>query len=812
MAEGRDAGPVSGPESIPHGLPAAAPGGKTRRRGRAFAIGYDGRMRAFILTPTYRVRDGKPEVHLYGVLESGEPCLIVDDRVRPHFFIRAADRARSAAISPRTLLEETELRTFAGEPVVRVTLDFPADVPPLRKRLETAGVACFEADVRFAYRYLIDRGIRGAVLVRGDSERHHKLGRVYLNPDLQPCHWVPVLKVLSLDIETDPKAQQVFSIALHTPELSRVLIVHEHVLRHAEPVASEPALIRRFLSYLDELDPDVITGWNVVDFDLAVLARIAHRYGIPFVIGRSEDAFDRRRDASFTRESRAIVFGRLVLDALSLLRGAFIRLQDYKLETAAQALLGRGKLIAGNGRAEEIEHAYRHDPQHFVDYNLEDARLAAAILDRTGLIDLAVQRSLLTGMPLDRVSAAIASVDSLYLASLSGRGVVAPSVASATARARITGGYVMDSQPGLYRNVLVFDFKSLYPSIIRTFNLDPLSLSPPGAGETEVLVAPNGARFRRDVRGILPELVETLAAEREQARRAGQPVKANAIKILMNSLYGVLGAGASRLFSPDVANAITHFGQLLIRKAAEFAAQRGYRVIYGDTDSLFIDAAELDAEKALARAEELRVAIGDAVADYVREHFGCHSFLDLEFEKLYHRFFLPEVRGGKVGSKKRYAGLLRDADGHEHVEFVGLESVRRDWSEVSKRFQLGLLELVFHDQPVEDFIRRFLADLRAGGFDGELVYRKAVRKELDEYTRTTPPHVRAARKQSRPSSRVVEYVVTRHGPEPVGEETAPPDYDHYVEHQIAPVADAILRFLNTDFATVAGTKKQLSLF
>jgi DNA polymerase-2 len=768
-------------------------------------------MRAFILTPTYRVREGKPEVHLYAVLESGGPCLIVDDRVRPYFFVRAADRDRAAAIAPRALLEETELRTFAGEPVVRLTADFPADVRPLRKRLEESGVTCFEADVRFAYRYLIDRGIRGAVIVHGTSERHPKLGRVYRNPDLQPCRWVPALKVLSLDIETDPKAQQVFSIALHTPELSRVLIVHEHVLRHAEPVASEPALIRRFLSYLDELDPDVITGWNVVDFDLAVLARVAHRYGIHFAIGRSEDVFDRRRDASFTRESQAIVFGRLVLDALSLLRGAFIRLQDYKLETAAQALLGRGKLMAGDGRAEQIEYAYRHDPQRFVDYNLEDARLAAAILDRTGLIDLAVQRSLLTGMPLDRVSAAIASVDSLYLASLRGRGVVAPSVVSAAARARITGGYVMDSAPGLYRNVLVFDFKSLYPSIIRTFNLDPLSLSSAGAGGTDDLVAPNGARFRRDVRGILPELVESLADEREQARRAGQPVQANAIKILMNSLYGVLGAGASRLFSPDVANAITHFGQLLIRKAAEFAAQRGYRVIYGDTDSLFVDAAEPDAEKALSRAEELRVAIGDAIADYVRDHFGCHSFLDLEFEKLYHRFFLPEVRGGKVGSKKRYAGLLRDADGRERVEFVGLESVRRDWSEVSKRFQLGLLELVFRDQPVEDFVRRFLADLRAGSFDGELVYRKAVRKELDEYTKTTPPHVRAARKQSRPASRMVEYVMTRHGPEPVGEETAPPDYDHYVEHQIAPVADAILRFLKTDFATVAGTRKQLSL-
>jgi DNA polymerase-2 len=311
---------------------------------------------------------------------------------------------------------------------------------------------------------------------------------------------------------------------------------------------------------------------------------------------------------------------------------------------------------------------------------------------------------------------------------------------------------------------------------------------------------------------VLPELVESLAGEREQARRAGQSVKSNAIKILMNSLYGVLGSPASRLFSPEVANAITHFGQLLIRKAAEFASAAGHRVIYGDTDSLFVDAGECDPRDAERLGSELRESIGGAVSAYVRAEFGCESRLELEFEKCYRRFFLPEVRGGKIGSKKRYAGLVVAADGSEEIEFVGLESVRRDWSAVSNRFQKGLLDLVFHDRPVEEFVRRFLADLRAGGHDSELVYRKAVRKGLDEYTKTTPPHVRAARKLQGQASRIVEYVMTLGGPEPAGEASAPPDYEHYVEHQIRPVADAILRFLGTDFDTAADARRQLSLF
>jgi DNA polymerase elongation subunit (family B) len=852
-------------------------------------------MRGFILTPTYRIARGVPEVHLYGVLDSGEPCLLIDDRTRPHFFVRQRDVAQLRSAVPNLAVEAGDLRALDGEPVATVYVAVPGDVPPLRRKLEELGIECLEADVRFAYRYLIDHGIRGAFEVDGAHEIRPRLGRVYRNPTLRPARWAPQLKILSIDIETSLKGDQLYSIALHTRDFDRVIIVHDGALGGAEAVPSEKTAVHRFLEYLDQLDPDVITGWNVVDFDLAVLARVARRHGLRFRIGRSDDDFDLRKDASFTRESRAVVFGRQVLDGLSLMRGAFIRLDDYKLETAAQAFLGKGKLIAGDERHTEIEALYRNDLQGLAEYNLHDARLVLEILDRTGLVELAIERSLLTGMQLDRVSAAIASVDSLYLNALRRRGVVAPSVGAGERAAEITGGYVMESKPGLYRNVLVFDFKSLYPSIIRTFNIDPLTYvaeelpdlaecvdrrephpsrrsqekgplqgerkfsfennnktarpeEPPpeersvskGSGgvskpvlsaveggarsrvsgvfsdqgpprEVPLVRAPNGACFRRDVAGIIPELLTSLASAREQAKLAGEAVKANAIKILMNSFYGVLGAGASRLFFPAVANAVTHFGQYLIRRAAECAASNGYDVLYGDTDSLFVDPHEPDADRAFTIGERLRVEIGAVVAEIVRTEFGCESVLELEFEKLYRRFFLPEIRGGKVGSKKRYAGLLID-NGSEEIEFVGLESVRRDWSEVSKRFQRQLLQRVFHDQPVQEFIREFIADLRAGRFDDQLTYKKAIRKELTAYTKTTPPHVKAARKQGGASGRIIAYVMTLQGPEPVGELTAPPDYAHYIEHQIAPIADAVLRFLGTDFESIVQAKKQLALF
>jgi DNA polymerase-2 len=246
----------------------------------------------------------------------------------------------------------------------------------------------------------------------------------------------------------------------------------------------------------------------------------------------------------------------------------------------------------------------------------------------------------------------------------------------------------------------------------------------------------------------------------------------------------------------------------VIRLAARAVEQRGHRVIYGDTDSLFVDvgaASEADAQRA---GERLRGEIERDVAGALEREFGCTSRLALAFQKVYARFFMPEMRRGALGSKKRYAGLVGD-----ELDVVGLEAVRRDWSAVARRFQRELLVRVLRDEPVDAFVAEFVAALRAGRFDDELAYRKAVRKPVAEYTKTTPPHVKAARLAGISGRRLVRYVMTKAGPEPVGRATAALDYEHYVEHQLKPIADAVLRFVpGPDFDALTGARKQLSLF
>ncbi|KYF61183.1 DNA polymerase II [Sorangium cellulosum] len=775
--------------------------------------------RGFILTPTYRVVAGCPEIHLYAVMEDGAPALVIEDRFRPYFFVRERDADIARRLAGNRVSPEA-LETLDGEPVLRVSAALPRDVAALRDKLAEAGADALEADVRFAYRFLIDRGVRGAFAVSGPFELRPGVGRVYKNPELFPATFVPALRVLSLDIETSLDGEQLYAIAVAGAGGERCLLVRDEPVpsglpAYVERFPDERTLLERFLAHVADADPDVLTGWNIPDFDLPALQRYCRRAGLSCALGRGPEEVSILRDPGFSREARAVLPGRVVLDGLALLRSAFMRLEDYRLETAAQTILGRGKLFKSDDRGAQIEASYRDDPALLAAYNLEDARLVRDLLEKTGLIELSVRRSLLTGMQLDRVGAQIAAIDSLYLPALRARGKVAPSVSQGAPdeEVEIAGGLVLEPLPGLYRNIVVYDYKSLYPSLIRTFNIDPLTfVAGDGAPPEALIVTPGGAAFRRGEPGILPELVARLWDERAEARRAGDERGAMAIKILMNSLFGVLGSPASRLFSPAVANAITSAGQHVIRLTAEAVRRAGHRVLYGDTDSLFVDIGEPDAARAAARAEELRDAVSASVAAEIARTFGCESRLELEFEKVYARFLLPELRGAAQGSKKRYAGLVA-GEGGGKLEIVGLEAVRRDASAVARRFQRELLDLVFHDRPVEGFVRTFVAELRAGRFDAELVYKKALRKPLGAYTKTTPPHVKAARKLGGDAGRIVAYVITRAGPEPVGQTTAPPDYDHYVSQQLKPIADSVLRWLGgADFDAMTGAKRQLSLF
>jgi DNA polymerase-2 len=329
-----------------------------------------------------------------------------------------------------------------------------------------------------------------------------------------------------------------------------------------------------------------------------------------------------------------------------------------------------------------------------------------------------------------------------------------------------------------------------------------------------------GARFSRE-RHCLPAIVEQVWQGREAAKTQNNKPLSQALKIIMNSFYGVLGSSGCRFFDPRLASSITMRGHEIMHRTRELIEDAGYQVIYGDTDSTFVWLRH-------AHTEEQAGEIGDALVGHVnrwwqrhlKEQFGLDSALELEVDTHYRRFLMPTVRGAEQGSKKRYAGLTVDARGADEMVFKGLESVRTDWTPLAQQFQQQLYLRIFKGAPYQEFVRDYVERTLSGELDALLVYRKQLRRRLSDYQRNVPPHVRAARiadefnrRQNRPlqyqNGGWVSYVMTVAGPEPVETQRSPVDYGHYLTRQLQPVADAILPFLRDDFATLMTGQQEL---
>ena len=193
----------------------------------------------------------------------------------------------------------------------------------------------------------------------------------------------------------------------------------------------------------------------------------------------------------------------------------------------------------------------------------------------------------------------------------------------------------------------------------------------------------------------------------------------------------------------------------------------------------------------------------------LKEDYFINSYLELKYEKFYKKFVLTQSRGSESGAKKRYAGLFADKE-NKKIEFVGMESVRSDWTKLAKDFQADLYDRILNNKEINNWINDFVVLLKQGHFDNKLVYRKRLRKDIDEYVKNIPPQVKAARMLD-DKSNSVKYVITKKGPVPISLNPTDIDYDHYIDKQLKPVADSILFLLGTSFNLVLSSQ-QLNFF
>jgi len=558
----------------------------------------------FILTGEWMDRKGSNIIQFIGTSEEfGAVEINITDN-KPVFFIQRESATTNLNV-PYTR-KEVELKTFGGKDVDAIYFNTQNDFRKTADDLHQNNITQYESDINPVRRYLMERFINAQIKVTGKPTQKDNL-TTFTNPKIEPCTVIPKFVVASIDIETGENNTRLYSIAVHITgnkeELKQVFLVssgEEKLPAYILTFPDEKELLTEFINWFNKVDPDIIIGWHVIGFDLMFLESRCNEHHIPFDIARAGGRVSLR-----TRKPRgyfASITGRVVIDGPPALRSSFFTFEDFRLETVAQEMLAEGKTITSDrNKVEEIERLFKEDKKSLAEYNLKDALLVTSIFRKSGLIELSARRSQLSGLLMDQLGMMTAAFDHFYLSKLHRAGYVAPNVKDIEANEHAAGGYVMDPTPGIYENVIVLDFKSLYPTIIQTFKIDPLSRLLSDIDTIETL---NGYKFS-STQHFLPDFITGLIEQRNIANKKKDKQLSQAIKILMNSFYGVMGSFGCRFYHQNLPSAITGTGQKLLLGSKDYLAKKDYKVIYGDTDSLFIKLKEGEGENASEHGKRL---------------------------------------------------------------------------------------------------------------------------------------------------------------------------------------------------------------
>jgi DNA polymerase, archaea type len=745
----------------------------------------------FVLGGSYHAVDDGVVVELFGRSREGESVVARYYGFRPYFLLvepteeergRLPNDPEVVRIDPATVFHGGRDRT-----AIRVTLHHPWRVPDYRKALQGDGkeARVLSCDIPFVHRFLYDKGLGLCVRFEAEEEPDAvrerytvpRVVRVVVGPgpgeDIRPAEpFRPSLRLLSFDIENSIRERTIYTICGVAEGGNRP----RKTFRLTAP--EEKAILEAFLREIVEDDPDVITGYNIGGYDFPLLAERAQAVGLgPLVLGRE------RSDAEELGERLWKVTGRIVADAWWSARRE-LRPKQESLQYVARTLLNDSKLDVDR---RNITEEWQRNRDRVMEYCEHDADLALRILVRLRAIDKAADLATAARMPLEEGLNGRTSqfIDAMLIPRADRRGIGVPPNHPRTGDSAIEGGYVHSIRPGLYRWVVVLDFKAMYPSIIVAHNLCFTTLAPDGT-----TVAPGGARFLAPEirRGVIPEILTELLADRDRFRQESRSATSpelrayydglqNAVKVLMNSFYGVLASSFYRFTNKEIGASITAYAREAITSIIRELERGGNDVIYSDTDSVFVRSPTESLEGAREFGESVARRFTAAGATF-------------EFQSVFETFF-------SHGAKKRYVG--RAVWPREERIVRGYETRRSDAFDFQSEALLEVFDLVLKGD-TDTAVRRsreLVAAVRNHDVPVErLVIARAVRgeSEYNASTRDALPFLRVYRQLRAegydvvPGMRVA-WIVTnsRKGPQEIepwieGRPfTKEPDWEYYAE-------------------------------
>jgi DNA polymerase, archaea type len=708
-----------------------------------------------IIQVEYTTGPEYPVIHIFGRDHERTARHIQVTGFRPYFYVPQHQAAAAASSLPvNVTIEESETYlSIRGEPLSRLYTIRPGDVRDIRERFTH-----FEADIPFTTRFMIDTGLTGGIHVPAESASFHETVPADIGSNARVC----ILDIECEDVRgfPEPGRDAVICITCHdsfdnhytsltwSPGKERwdlsvfsgkegrkngCFCQDRHEIRM---FANERAMLGGFATYLKETDPDILSGWNFLEFDLPYLMKRMEALGLdPATLARLGG-----------KTERNALRGRAVFDLLQSYRKIHAtQSESYRLDAVAEAEIGESK-VRYTGTISDL---WEKDPCLLIEYNFKDVELCVAIDKKNRIIEFYREIARYVGCPLDRTLNSSSVIDVFVLRKAHGRYVL-PSKGFAASE-EFEGATVFEPSRGVRENVVVLDLTSLYPMAMMTINASPETKDP--AGE---LKAPNGIRFRKEPDGLTRSILSDLLIERDEKKRERNrypfgsddyvlyDLQQNVLKVIMNTYYGVSGYTQFRLYDREIGAAITSVGRAIIEHTRVVIEGLGYRVIYGDTDSCMVLIPPGPLALTIEKAREIEHEVNASYDRFAKKDLNADThYFSIKFEKIYQRFF-------QAGKKKRYAGRLIWKEGKtvDEIDVVGFEIRRSDYPQITKTVQKRIMEMILHGEEYAS-IKKYLGDVirnyRAGryGLD-EIGIPGGIGKDLLDY-QTDDAHIRGAK-------------------------------------------------------------------
>ncbi len=798
-------------------------------------LDYQGKNYARIIG---RTNDGKKaciidtcNVYFWAILKDN----ILDDKARKISEKIEKIEIKNKGRESKVLKTEIHNKKFLGKDVKAIKIfltnykdahDFAdkLDFPEIYKRREY--------DLGYITRYILERKVKPLVWyeIEGDSLNGSLDFPGIENLDVDICLKLEKIKeladkdfkpkILAYDIETDEfeiGKGHIIMISLVGYNFKKVLTWKNSEKSFVESFRDEQAMLEKFVDYVKKYNPDILVGYFSDGFDLPYLRARAEKNNIKLNLGvdNSQPTFSRGR--ILTGKIKGIVH----IDLLNFIRttySQYLQSETLSLNEVANELLGEKKSEWNHKHSSKIKD---HEWKDYFEYNLKDSVLTYKLMEK--LWPDLLEFSRIIQEPLFDISrdGMSAQVENYIIHNLEEFDEIIEKrpyhdeIGERRSMGKYEGAYVHRPTPGLYENIVFFDFTSMYGTVIVSYNLSRSTLLEKKQKDSIEVDVGKKVYFSKKpgfFSIILKEIIEKRKKFKEEYIKNPDPIlkaRSNAFKLLSNASYGYLGFFGARYYCREAAASTAALSRKSIKETISYIEKQNYKIVYSDTDSI----AFLQGSNSKKQVLDLLKKINSQLP----------GIMELDLEGFFKRGIWVTKRTGDFGAKKKYALI----DENDKMKVRGFETVRRDWCNLARETQNKVLELILkngNEKKAVEYIKDVIKKIRNREVDlSLLIIRTQLKKLIEEY-KTISPHVTIAKKMKEKNLPVnigmlIEYYIAEDNKKKalVRERAKLPDepgnYDieYYLKNQILPAVENILEVFYVDINSLLDGKKQMNL-